>query len=251
MKSFKLPSILSIAFTSTLITTLNGCTPLQASFPPGVDQTNYTLHEVKGLQSFAFTSGNYSIGSHPVEWTRSASSSQSSKTSIFMVSSENHVSQQSYTVSIPNSGSAIKGAQCKSQAEIEASAIKASKTDTFSSEGIISSTLSCELSATGKSGYKLELAQDSNHIMKKRGKLKGDDISVAIESTGNSSSGMALMGGITGYYLTEAGRLLAVVDVLNGGAVFLANNLDNQKQDLLLNASAALLSYKDLATKHR
>lgn len=237
-------TIIFLTFPLVSLLLFAGCRTAQVAFPAGTDKTAFTEYDVKGRNSFAIFSGKFSIGSNNVDWTRNAV--KTSGSGIF--SKENiSTSKQDYTISISGPENISWNGKCAAKAEIESETKKVSKRTTETIKIVYSNTLSCSFLSSGRQTFQMNISQDSQMIMpKKTGTVKGENINFEIQDT-HGLDGSWNMNNTTGYYITDSGKPVAVVDMLNEGKVYIVPGLKKEKNSVIIAVSAALLGYKDLA----
>ncbi|PKL41079.1 MAG: hypothetical protein CVV44_00125 [Spirochaetae bacterium HGW-Spirochaetae-1] len=227
---------------------ITGCTIAQLAFPKGSDKTVFDQYDVKGRRAFAIFSGKYSFGPYTVDWTRGAVLSKPSGHKTMFGDEKSTISTETYTVAVSENGAASWKAECRSEAEF-IKETKSSRKVTTTSTVIISNTLTCTMKSADKQTCEFKMKQDTGSMMisgKKTAAITWRNSSFEIQGSRRLEGAAWDVQNDAGYYITEAGKLVAVVDVVNDGKVYIAKELGREKTSLLVMISAALLSYKDI-----
>jgi len=229
-------------------TALAGCTAARVAFPEGSDSSGFEQYDVKGRRAFALFSGTFSFGPYMVEWKRGAVFTRSSKHKTMLGEEDTLTSSEEYTVSVSGGGKTSWEGVCKSEAEFIRETKKSKNTKTVSTQ-VIRNTLACNLKSSDKRNIAFSLIQDEQGLSlysKKSGDFKLDKSGFRIESTNQLQGSPLGSNTVSGYYIYESGRIVAVIEVMNDGRVYLAKGLEKDKTTVLAAVSAVLLGYKDI-----
>lgn len=227
------------------ITQIPGCKSAQAAFPEGSDKAVFDQFDVQGRRDFALFSGKYKFGPYTVDWTRGAVFSKPSEEKGFLGYEDTTTSTETYTVSLTGDGGVTWSGECKSKAEFSKET-KTKKKVTTTTTQIISNTLTGRLTSSDKQTIELKISQDTGFNGKKSGTVQGKNISFEIKATHRLEGAAWDIQSEAGYYITESGTLVAVVDVTNAGKVYIVKGLKKDRTQILAAVSAVLLAYKDV-----
>ena len=101
-------------------------------------------------------------------------------------------------------------------------------------------------SPDGKKSWKLA-AQQKSQDMTLKGLISGANVSLSIEGTRALAGSSIELSEASGYRISDKERVLASLDVLNDGRLFISETGDKELTDIISGASAALLLYRDIA----
>jgi hypothetical protein len=222
-----------------------GCKMAQVAFPEGSDKAVFDQFDVQGRRDFALFSGKYKFGPYTVDWTRGAVFSKPSEEKGFLGDEDTTTSTETYTISLSGNDGVSWNGECKSKAEF-IKETKASKKVTTTTTQIISNTLVSKLISSDKQTIELKISQDTGFNGKKQGTVQGKNISLEIKATHRLEGAAWDINYAAGYYITESGTLVAVVDVTNEGKVYIIKGLKKDKTQILAAVSSVLLAYKDV-----
>jgi hypothetical protein len=227
---------------------VSGCQSAQIAFPAGNEKSGFEKFDVKGRGGFALFSGKFTIGTVTVDWTRSLESS-ASKAKPFKIFGSNDetitVKKQDFTVSTTGAGIVPFSGKMSTDAEMIIQTTKTSKKTTSTSTEIIRNVLKGTFKSEGTVG---EFSIEQKDQIKK-GSFKGKDFNFIIESTNSVEGSSFMIYNTTGYYIYENNSLCAVVDIMNNGALYISKGIRKERIPEIYAAAAALLQYKDLASK--
>lgn len=224
---------------------ISGCKSAQVAFPEGSDKTVFDQYDVQGRRDFALFSGKYKFGPYTVDWTRGAVFSKPSEEKGFLGHEDTTTSTETYTVSLTGNDGVTWSGECKSKAEF----IKETKTKkkiTTTTTQIISNTLVSKLTSSDKQTIELKMSQDTGFNGKKSWTVQGKNLNLEIKATHRLEGAAWDVQDEAGYYITESGKLVAVVDVTNAGKVYIVKGLKKDKAQILAAVSAVLLAYRDV-----
>lgn len=226
----------------------SGCALLQTAFPAGADKAAFDKYDVIGKSELAMYAGALTIGDYSVKvsrgWTEKKSSTGSS---LFRSDTETDKNQKySYTVSGPENFSSSGECQTWIRTEKERTAFSTEVSPT--SMTILEDTLVCAFLGADKKAYEMKLEKTGKpEGYDKKGTLKGPGVEFTVETTTRIEGKPSGSWLVTGYYFYEKGALVAVIDSTKLGAVYVSKTLKKELFPVVLNASAALLAYQDLA----
>ncbi len=227
------------------ISQIQGCKSAQAAFPEGSDKAVFDQYDVQGRRDFSLFSGKFKFGPYSVDWTRGATTGDGSRSSSFFKSEESDIVREKYTVALTGADGASWKGECKSEAEYQKNETKIGNVKTASKE-TLDNTLVSKLISSDRQIIELKISQDSGFNSRKSGTVQGKNISFEIKATYRLEGAAWDIPNVAGYYITESGTLVAVVDVSNEGKVYIVKGLKKEKTQLLAAVSAVLLGYKDV-----
>ena len=223
-----------------------GCQTAQIALPNGNVKKDFQKIEAKGANAFAFLSGKFTLGQSAVEWTRGAMSSSGggSVTLLGMKATEDTVKKQDFR--IKTSGADIDSLSGKFHAEavMNIDTDKKSKTVTVTSKEIKKNTLKGTITSQDYT-YEMELQQSDKLEKIMKGSIKGKAFSFTIESTRRLEGAAFETYDIVGYYIFDNSKLIAAVESVNGGTLYVANGIGKDKLSVIMNVAAALIKYQD------
>lgn len=222
---------------------VQGCNTPQVPFPDGAQKTEFLIYDVAGRTGFNSLSGKCTFGGYGADWTRT----EIMKKPGTREGEDITVREQAYTVDVKGPDGFTSSGKYESRAEVEVEGKKVTKTFRQTSTTVYSSTLRGSLKTGSSRAYDLNLSLDITNINHEiRGKLTGKGVSLDISST-NKSEGAWDAFFITGFYIHDAGKLVAVVEVSGDGRVYIAKNCSREQSQLIAAVSSMLLSYQDIS----
>ncbi len=239
--------ITSTCFILLTIALMAGCESAQIAFPAGSDTNDFDKKEIKGRGVFSPGSGSFSIGGEKVEWTRSALSSSNKRKNKSLFADEDksttNIRKQEMSIKISGSDISTLSGTFNAEAEVEEEVKRKSKRSMTTSSAVMKHVLKGRIEGDN-SVYELliNLAEEG-----KRGTLQGKNINFEIEPSNSvKGSSFGFVGMRTGFYVYDKEILIAVVDVLNNGAVYMSKTLSGEKKSVVYALTAALLQYNDI-----
>lgn len=226
----------------------SGCALVQVAFPAGADKAAFTQYNVIGKSELAMYAGALTIGDYSVKVSRGWTATKSSTgSSLFRSDTETDKSQKySYTVSGPESFSAA--GECQTWIKVEKERGVLSTESSPSSTKILEDTLVCAFPGADRKPYEMKLEKVGKpEGYDKKGTLKGPGVEFTVETTTSIKGKPSGSWLVTGYYFYDKGTLVAVIDSTKLGAVYISKDLRKELFPVIMNASAALLAYQDLA----
>jgi hypothetical protein len=224
-----------------------GCQSAQIAFPAGNAKTTFDKLDVKDRGGFAIFSGKFTIGNTAIDWTQSALSSSGGSKSTHLFGPDTispTIKKQDFTVKSSNAAVSPFSGKMHAEAEMEIETTKQTKNISTTSTLILKNTLKGTFETNGSS-FELSLSEKDGT---KKGDFKGKGISFDIESSNSiEGSSFGLYNTTTGYYIYENAKLIAVVDVMNNGTVYIGKEINKDGLSAVTILSAALLKYKDPA----
>lgn len=226
---------------------ISSCKSAQIGFPEGSDKSTFDQYEVRDRRAFALFSGKFTVGPYTVDWTRGAVVGMPSEHRITSDDEDVSSVREKYTVAVKGADGAIWNGECRSEAEFIKETEKTRKITTTTTQ-IISNTLSCTLKSSDKQTIEFKIIQESQGMSlftKKSGTFKWRNSSFRIESTNRLDGSSWGLDRSSGFYIMESDAIVAVVDVLNEGRVYIVKGLGKDKTFVMAAVSAVLLGYKD------
>ena len=220
-----------------------GCTSAQVAFPSGADKAGFDKSAVKGRGGFSFFTEKISFGGYSVKLTRGWTSSESSSSFIPFVKDDKSEKEQKYSFTIKGPDGFEAQGKCRAYAKAETTGVKIMKLSLTDGGSLVGSL---DASFMGSDGKKSDLALTGS-IEAKTGTLKGNGITFDVKSTSSVEGSKWVRQDITGYYICEGDKAIAVVDVMSDGAVYIQKGIKKEYIPAVISAATALLSYKDLA----
>lgn len=216
-------------------------------FPAGSDISDFDKYDVDQdfhLIDTDYGTNKFSIGSYRVVVDRSLGYSQSSSFKLFGTSAI--TSKENYTFNIKGPENYSCEGLCYAKAETldqdKQGLIESMISD--DSGFVESHTLQCSFKLPGNKNYELNMSEPEDNI--KSGEIKGNKIRLKIESTVSTEGRRSNAGKISGYFISHKDRVVAVVDLLNEGVIYILSSADKEIQNLAMSGSVALLFYHDL-----
>lgn len=212
---------------------VSGCTATkyQIAFPGDNNPSTFKKYDVPELQGMFPSMGGATFKPYAVRVARSSiiknsiNADGSNRSDTYKSSTEN------YSYQLSESGEIIWNGQCTAYSE------KKILEDADNGR--------CKAISSSGAGEPVEISIESQEDKDvwyrgyvKRGRLKLD-----IESTKKVAGKKPLVPMNIGFYIFQNGRLVAVVQCISGGAVYISDSLKPELLPLVLNASAFLLTY--------
>ncbi len=225
-----------------------GCASAPAAFPGGIDRGAYERYEVKGRGSITRPAGRFAFGPFTVDWTRDPIVVKR----ILHDSDPKHAEGEHVFSVTGEDGAAIKG-HCWARAKWGTDTNVPNRLFFRPSKLVVENSLSCRLSSDTyrKFGFdiavKKHLGPGVQYSSRKTGSEWGTVLGCyTIESVRRLEGAKEDAERDAGYYVRDtSGDLIAVIDVMNEGLVYLAKRLEPDKAAAFAAVSAALLLYRD------
>lgn len=227
-----------------------GCSTIQyqIGFPPDADRTSFTRYEVKEIQFVTQHINDAVFGPYSVKITRTPMQKKINRSDGFITDVDNNSVSEKYTYELTGPGKMLWRGECESSAEYyskESGLIFSSVVD-----GFYKNYLQCRF--TSGSHDPIEMKIEVNETYKdqsmpgfKKGYVRSGNIQLDLERT-MSTEKYSLLPFYIGYYIYYNGELVAVVQNFMNGNVYISSDLDRKLLPLVINASAAILTYYDL-----
>ena len=222
-----------------------GCTMAQVTFPDGTDQAKFVKYQVAGNNSTStIFDEKYAIGNYKVVVDRSMTSSSSSSKFFKMFGSEkSKTTEQGYSFSIKGPDKSSWKGDCLARvaSKDESTRLFGIKVDSKES---VTNTLQCFFESSDNKKYEMKMVETG--MQEKTGEITGNNLKFSLKSTKKMKGSKFDSEKVTGYYFSSSSGIVAVIDLLNDGAVYIANGVDKNTESLILATSVSLLSYKDM-----
>lgn len=227
-----------------------GCSTVQyqIGFPPDAERSSFTRYEVKEIQYVTERISNASFGPYSVNIVRYGTDRKKSIDDGFYTDTRNISAKEKYSYELRGLGKSIWSGECESSAEYYSK-----ETGIFFStvaDGYYKNRLSCRFTSPGQTPVELQIDvtetyKDSSIPGFKKGYVSSGNMRLDLERTA-STENFALVPMHIGYYIYHNGELVAVVQNMIHGNVYISSGLDRRLLPLVVNASAAILTYYDL-----
>lgn len=250
MKKYFFLPILVLFFSigcSTLQNLSDAAFNYQIAFPPDVDQSSFTKYTAPEVPFTTDIVNSATFGTYSIQVVRSAMEKTEDKSGWFFKSKRNVTASEKYTYVLKGIGDETWKGECSSYAHdrYKQSGVLMFKKEEYDFKSYLQTT-----AVSGK-GHPIEIhleavmgtADKIPPVMKgyaQRGKIRID-----LERTMNTEK-VQLFPMHIGYYIYYKGKLVAVVQNLTKGIVYISSSLDKDLLPLVINVSAVLLTYYDL-----
>lgn len=227
-----------------------GCSTVQyqIGFPSDADQSSFTRYEVKEIQIVTSKISDAAFGPWSVSLTRTPMNKSTKKNDGFITDEEKNSASEKYSYKLSGPDRSIWSGECESSAEYyckESGIIFSSVVD-----GYYKNYLRCRFTSPGQQPIEMQIEVNENYKDQsipgfKKGYIRSGNIQLDLERT-MSTEKFSLMPMHIGYYIYYNNELVAVVQNMIHGNVYISSTLDRKLLPLVVNASAALLTYYDL-----
>lgn len=225
-----------------------GCSITQVAFPAGSDRGSFVPYDVKGKNDLSQYAGKLSIGDYSVKVSDGWSSANRTSGSSLFANDTATDACQKYSVSISGPDGFSWSGDCKAYAKVEQESVKLSASHTTTSTKVLENSLLGVFTSADKQQYEMKLREVSDKVgADKKGYIKGKDVSLDLESTSRIADSDVRSWRVTGYYIYEKGTLVAVMDYMKLGRVYISRTARKEAVSAILNAAAALFAYQDPA----
>ena len=227
-----------------------GCSTVQyqIGFPPDADRSSFTRYKVAQIQYVTQHVNDATFGPYSVKVTRSAMKKNINRTDGFITDVDKNSASEKYIYELKGPGSTVWNGECESSADYynkESGLIFKTVED-----GYYKNYLLCTFTSASHKPIEMKIEVNENYkdqsmTLFKKGYIRSGSIQLDLERTMNTEK-YSLLPFNVGYYIYHKDELVAVVQNLMNGNVYISSTLDPRLLPLVVNASAAILTYYDL-----
>ncbi len=227
-----------------------GCSTVQyqIGFPPDAERSSFTRYEVKEIQYVTQHINNAAFGPYTVSITRTPMKKSINRSDGFITDVDKNSASETYTYELKGPGKILWHGDCESSADYysrESGLIFKTVED-----GYYKNYLRCTFNSAGRKPIEMkidvnETYKDQSMTLFKKGYIRSGNIQLDLERTTNTEK-FSLLPFNIGYYIYHNEELVAIVQNLMNGNVYISSTLDPRLLPLVVNASAAILTYYDL-----
>lgn len=229
---------------------LTGCSTLnyRIGFPPDADPSSFTKYEVKEIKIISGSISYAAFGPYEVNLSRSGIDKSEKKSDSLFSYEERRTASEKYTYSLNAGKAGAWSGGCESSADYY---VKETGFSIFRKvkEGHFKNRLHCGFTSPKSFPHELKIevneTPDEPDYISGRGYIRKGDIKLDIERTSNTEN-LSLVPLNVGYYIYHNGSLVAAVQNMIHGAVYISKTLEPELLPIIVNASAAILTYYNL-----
>lgn len=227
-----------------------GCSSLQfqIGFPAGEDPASFTKYTVKEIKVVTEPVNSVNFGPYSVIVNRTGIKKSENKTDGVLSAEVKNTAAEKYSSELKGLSGETWSAECDSYADYysKESGIAITRKPV---DGYYKNYLQCTFTSGKQQPAEMRLEVNETYkdqtLLPKKGYARCGNVKLDIERTMDTGQA-SLLPMYLGYYIYHKGKLVAVVQNMIKGTVYISGNLEPELLPLVVNASAAILTHYDL-----